>query len=105
MDTLSLASELAETVITGYLAYLARKEEVKQICFLLAQHAVESCPIPKNLGDIIILLVNIQKKWLESCLKKLKDRNIYEVVDLSKGRKLIKNCWVSNIKFNSYFRF
>ena len=52
MDNLSLASELAEIVITGYLAHLARKEKVKQICFLLAQHIVESCPIPKNLGDI-----------------------------------------------------
>jgi len=40
MDTLSLAGELAETVITGYLAHLAWKEEVKKICFLLVQHAV-----------------------------------------------------------------
>ena len=32
MDTLSLAGELAEIVITDYLAHLTKKEEVKQIC-------------------------------------------------------------------------
>ena len=31
-------------------------ERVKQICFLLAQHATESCPISKNLGDVTELL-------------------------------------------------
>ena len=81
-------------MIISYLAYLARKDGVEQIHFLLAQHAIESCPIPKNLGDITKLPVNIQKKWLESCLKGLKllkDRNVYEVVNLPKKRKMIKN--------------
>ena len=31
-------------------------ERVKQICFLLAQHTTESCPISKNLGDVTELL-------------------------------------------------
>ena len=68
----------------------------------------ESYPISKNLGDITKLLANIQKRWLESCLKKLKlfeDRSIYEVIDLSKRQKVIKNHWVFNIKSNSHFRF
>jgi len=76
------------------LAHLARKEKVEQICFLLAQHVTESCPIPKSLGDITRLPADIQKKWLKSCLKKLrllKDRNIYKVVGLSKRKKAIKN--------------
>ena len=67
------------------LVYLVREGEVKQICFFLAQHAVESCLISKNLGDVAKLLANIQKKWLKFCLEKLKslkDRNIYKVIDL-----------------------
>ena len=36
IDTLSPISESAELAITSYLAYLAKKEGVKQICFLLA---------------------------------------------------------------------
>jgi len=82
------------------LVYLTREGEVEKIFFLLAQHTVESFPISKNLGDITRLLANIQKKWLESCLeelKSLKDRNIYEIIDLSKGRKVIKNHWIFNI--------
>ena len=85
----------AEPAITSYLAYLAREGGVEQICFLLAQCTTESCLISKNLGDITRLPTNIQKKWLESCLeelKLLKDRNVYEIVDLSKEKKLIKNC-------------
>ena len=75
------------------MAYLARKGEVEKIHFFLAQCIAESCPIPKNLGDIAEILANIQKKWLESYLEKLKllkDRNVYEVVDLSKRQKVIK---------------
>ena len=62
MNTLSSVGKSAEPVITSYLAYLAREEEVKQIHFLLVQHVVEFCPIPKNLRDIAKLLANIQKK-------------------------------------------
>jgi len=86
---------LAELAITDYLVYLAREEGVEQICFLLAQHVVESCPVLKNLGDFTKLPVNIQKKWLEFCLeelKLLKARNVYKVVDLPKKWKVIKNC-------------
>jgi len=34
----------------------------------------------------------------------LKDRNFYEVVDFSKRKKAIKNCWIFNIKSDSYYR-
>jgi len=37
-------------------------------------------------------------------LKSLKNRNVYEVVDLPKGRKTIKNHWVFDIKSDSYYR-
>ena len=95
MNTLPLIGESAELAITSYLKYLAREEGVEQIHFLLAQHATESCPIPKSLRDVIRLPADIQKKWLESCfekLKSLKKRNVYEVVALPNRRKAIKNC-------------
>jgi len=63
---------------------LAREGEVEQIHFFLVQHTAESCSISKSLGDVIRLLVDIQKKWLESCLK---------------------NHWVFNIKFDGHCRF
>ena len=102
MNTLPPIGELAKLVITSYLACLAREGEVEQICFFLAQCVIESCPIPKNLGDVTRLLADIQKKWLKSCLEKLKllkDRNIYE-----EKRKAIKNQWVFNIKSNDRYR-
>jgi len=61
----------------------------------LVQHATEFCPISKNLGDVTKLLADIQKRWLESYLeelKSLKDKNVYEVVNLPKRQKMIKNC-------------
>jgi len=75
------------------LAYLARKGEVEKIHFFLVQYIAESCPITKNLGDVAEMPANIQKKWLEFYLEKLKllkDRNVYKVVDLSKRQKVIK---------------
>jgi len=104
MDTLSPVGELAKLAITSYLACLAREGKVEQICFFLVQYIAESCPISKSLGDITRLLADIQKKWRESCLKELellKDKNIYKVVDLPNRRKVIKNCWVFNIKSDS----
>ena len=99
--------ELAEPAITSYLAHLARKGRIEKICFLLAHCATESYPIPKSLRNVTRLSANIQKKWPESYLeelKLLKNRNVYEVVDLSKKRKVIKNCWVFNIKFDGHYR-
>ena len=107
MDTLSLIGKLAKLAITSYLACLAREERVEQICFLLTQYTVESCSIPKNLGNFAKLLTDIQKIWLKFCLKKLeslKDRSVYKIVDLCKKWKVIKNNWVFNIKFDSCFR-
>jgi len=104
IDTLPLTGKLAKPAITSYLAYLANKEGVEQIHFLLAS---ESCLIFKSLGDITRFLADIQKKWHESCLEELillKDRNIYKVINLPKRRKAIKNYWVFNIKSNSHYR-
>ena len=108
MDTPPLIGKLAELAITSYLACLAREEKIEQIHFLLAQCATQSCPIPKNLRNVTRLPADIQKKWLKSCLEKLKllkDRNVYEVVNLSKEIKAIKNHQVFNIKSNGHYKF
>jgi len=51
-------------------------------------------------------MIDSKKRWLESCLeelKSLKDRDVYEIVDLPKGRKAVKNHWVLNIKPDGYY--
>ena len=53
------------------------------------------------------MLLDIQKKQLESCLEKLKslkDKNVYRVINLNKIRKVINNHWVFNIKSNGHYR-
>jgi len=59
------------------LVHLTRKERVKKNCFPLVQHAAESCTVSKNLGDITKLLADIQRKWLEFYLEKLKSLKYY----------------------------
>ena len=97
--------KLAELAITSY---FAREGRVEQICFILAWHVADSCPIPKSLGDVTRLPADIQKKWSKSYLeelKLLKNKNVYEVVDFYKRRKVIKNHWVFNIKSDGHYRF
>jgi len=69
MNTPPPISKSTKPSINSYLECLAREEGVEQIYFLLVQCATEFCPIPKNLGDIIRLPADIQKKWLKSKLK------------------------------------
>ena len=91
MDILPPTDKPAKLAITSY---FAREGRVEQICFILAWHVTDSCPIPKSLGDVTRLPADIQKKWSKSYfeeLKLLKDRNVYEVVDFHKRRKVIKN--------------
>jgi len=63
--------------------------------------------LPKTFKDVANLLADSKKRWLESCLeelKSLKDRGVYDVVDLPKGRRVVKNRWVFNIKPNGHYR-
>jgi len=69
------------------MVYLVREEGAKHIRFLLVFKATETYPLPKTFKDIAKLLADSKKRWLESCLKKLKllkDRDVYEIIDLSK---------------------
>jgi len=89
------------------MVHLAREGGAEHICFLLALRATETHVLPKTFEDIAKLLANYKKRWLESCLeelKLLKDRDIYEIVDLPKERKVVKNCWVFNIKPDGYYQ-
>jgi len=67
----------------------------------LVLRATETQFLPKTFKDVAKLQADSKKRWLESCLeelKSLKDRDVYEIVDLPKGRKAVKNHWVFNIK-------
>jgi len=101
MNTLPLAGKSAITAITNHMVYLAREGRAEHIYFLLALRATETHVLPKTFKDVTKLPADSKKRWLESCLeelKSLKDRDIYEIVDLPKGRKVVKNCWMFNIK-------
>jgi len=101
------AGKSATTAITNHMVYLAREGGAEHICFLLALRATETHVLPKTLKDVTKLPADSKKRWLESCLeelKLLKDRDVYEIVDLPKGRKVVKNYWVFNIKPDGCYR-
>jgi len=95
MDAPPPAGESATTAITNHIVCLARKGEAKHIYFLLALRATKTHFLPKTFKDVTKLQADFKKRWLESCLeelKLLKDKDVYEIVDLPKGRKAVKNC-------------
>ena len=107
MDAPPPAGESATTAITNHIIRLAREGKAEHICFFLALRATETHVLPKTFKDVTKLPADSKKKWLESCLeelKSLKDRDVYEIVDLSKERKAVKNCWVFNIKPDGCYR-
>jgi len=74
---------------------LVREGKVEHIHFLLALRATETHSLPKTFQDIAKLPADSKKRGLELCLeelKLLKDRDVYEIIDLPKGRKAVKNC-------------
>jgi len=107
MDALPPAGESATTAITNHMVCLAREGGAEHIHFLLALRATETQFLPKTFKDVTKLQADSKKRWLESCLEKLKllkDRDIYEIVNLPKGRKAVKNCWVFNIKSDGHYQ-
>ena len=86
IDTPPSRDKLVELAITSYLVCYARKRRVEQIYFLLAQYTAKSCLIPRYLGNAAKLLADIQKNQLGFYLKELKllkNKNFYEVMNLS----------------------
>ena len=107
MDAPPPAGESATTAITNHMVRLVREEGAEYIRFLLVLRATETYVLPKTFKDVAKLPADSKKKQLESCLeelKSLKDRDVYEIVDLPKGRKAVKNCWVYNIKPNGCYQ-
>ena len=99
MDVPPPAGESATTAITNHMVHLAREGGAEHIRFLLALRASETYSLPKTFKDVAKLQADSKKRWLESCLeelKSLKDRDVYEIVDLPKGKKAVKNRWVFN---------
>jgi len=107
MDTSPSAGKSAITAITNHIVCLAREGRAEYIHFLLALRATETHVLPKTFKDIAKLPADSKKRWLKSCLeelKSLKDRDVYEIVDLPKRRKAVKNHWVFNIKPDGCYR-
>jgi len=101
MDAPPPAGKSATTAITSHMVRFVREEGAEHICFLLALRATETQSLPKTFKDVTKLQADSKKRWLESCLeelKSLKNKDVYEIVDLPKGRKAVKNRWVFNIK-------
>jgi len=94
MDAPPPAGKSATTAITNHMVRLAREGGAEHIRFLLAFRATETQSLPKTFKDVAKLQADSKKRWLEFCLeelKSLKDRDVYEIVDLPKGRKAVKN--------------
>jgi len=107
MDAPPPAGKSATTAIINYIVCLAREGGAEHICFFLALRATETHILPKTFKDVAKLPADSKKRWLESCLeelKSLKDRDVYEIVNLPKRRKAVKNCWVFNIKPDGYYQ-
>ena len=71
------------------MTHLAREEGAEHIRFFLVLRATKTHSLPKTFKDVAKLLADSKKRWLESCLeelKSLKDRDVYEIVNLSKER-------------------
>ena len=92
------------------LAQLCQKGGVPLINFLLV-HAMpshEQSTLPStqsvrdwHFQDIFWLPTREREEWKKACLKELESlraRKVFELTDLPKGRKVIKNRWVFDIK-------
>ena len=87
-------------------AQLAQEGGVDFVCYLLAQAVPQDestvAPIREwTYKDILRLPEAQQKEWKIACreeLEALRRRKVFELVDLPKGRKLIKNRWVFDKK-------
>jgi len=91
MDTPPLAGESATIAITNHIVCFAREGGAEHIHFLLALRATETHFLPKTFKDVTKLLADSKKRWLESCLeelKSLKDKDVYEIVDLLSASKV-----------------
>ena len=71
------------------------------ILYLLEKAVPSKNELQTHYKDIAQMSIQLQREWREACSQEieiLKQRNIYELVPLSKGAKMVKNRWVFAIK-------
>ncbi|KAJ3552813.1 hypothetical protein NP233_g12787 [Leucocoprinus birnbaumii] len=88
-------------------ARFVKEGGVQFIDFLLAQRTAFSTTIPVTWKDLLKLPKNDREKWMNACLDELnslRERGVYELVDLPPGRRAIKNRWVFNLKSDGRYR-
>ena len=85
-----------------WLANIAQEGGVDLLNYLLMKAIPDSEEVvPVHYKDIFKLPEEQQKQWLDACreeIEALRKRGVYELVDLPKGRKAIKNRWVFSVK-------
>jgi len=101
MDALPPVGKSATTAITNHMIRLVREGGAEYICFLLALRATETHFLPKTFKDVTKLQADSKKRWLEFCLeelKSLKDRDVYEIMDLPKEKQSrTARCLISSL--------
>jgi hypothetical protein len=88
------------------IALLCREEGVKFLQLLLSKADELDGPIKSNIRDwtfrdLARLSKSEQAEWKHACqeqLEALRQRNIFELVDKPKGKCVVKNRWVFDVK-------
>jgi hypothetical protein len=81
-------------------AKFAEEGGVAFIDFLISMQIIEGTT-PVQFHNIARLMPKEQLEWRTSMLEELsalRKQGVYELIDLPKGQRAIKNCWVYNIK-------
>jgi len=85
------------------LNHLVQEEEVEFIAFLLNKAVPMASDQPVFYKDIARLPSQLWEQWKKACQKELEalhKHKVFELADLPKGCKAIKNYWVFTIKSN-----
>jgi hypothetical protein len=88
------------------MALLCCEGGVKFLQLLLSKADKLDGPIKSNIcdwtfRDLARLSKSEQSEWKHACqeqLEALRRRNVFELVDKPKGKRVVKNCWVFDIK-------
>jgi len=79
------------------LNHLVQEERVEFLAFLLNKAVPITSDQPVFYKDIARLPSQLWKQWKKACQEELEalcKRKVFELADLPKGHKAIKNCWV-----------
>jgi len=88
-----------------HLNRLVRKGEVEFLAFLLNKVVPMASDQPVFYKDIARLPSQLQEQWKKACQEELEalcKRKVFELANLPKGHKAIKNCWVFTTKSDGH---